>query len=266
MGDQYFRSRTNPSTQGDLHTLQVKSEDFAFPYALGALAIHRGLEQAEEDRVWRVRGRTQLGLIQRADEERVVGPLDSADFMGDIAGRHQHAVATGEVLQLGGEAVIAGGALFGGQGAAIERGEARTWREFDLDVLVHQGARQQRDYGCATNLAVLGVDAVPHAAKRAGMFYQNMLESTSSADEWDALLAGCLDHTVHRVRIVVRRARSDHDRSVIGEVIRNCGCWQHARRGVHAKCTGSVLDCGECGSVICLRWREIDQHSDTQHL
>jgi cytochrome c-type biogenesis protein CcmH/NrfG len=111
-------------------------------------------------------------------------------------------VIAGEVLELGRKPVIARGALVGTAGTAVQRRQARSGDNRDLDALVHKRTRQQRN-NLRAGFAVLGMARVSHAAQGAGMFYQNMLKAPSSADQRNASLARRLDRTVDRFGVVV---------------------------------------------------------------
>jgi hypothetical protein len=60
----------------------------------------RSVQQAQENRVSRASRGPELWLIEGADEEWVVGPLDCADLAGGIGGCDAHPMFARDVLHL----------------------------------------------------------------------------------------------------------------------------------------------------------------------
>ncbi|HEV2034738.1 MAG TPA: hypothetical protein VGU71_11180 [Candidatus Dormibacteraeota bacterium] len=103
-----------------------------------------GVEQANEDRVWRAWRGSELRLVQRAHEKWVVNPLDGADLAGDVGGCDAHPMFASDVLQLGREPVRARGVLDDAL-SAVQLCEERPRREINCDRLVLKRTFQQGD-------------------------------------------------------------------------------------------------------------------------
>ena len=113
--------------------------------------------------------------------------------------------------------------------------------------------------------AVLRVSGVADAGKSAGMFYQNMLKTTSRAHERDALFACAADSIVHRFRLTVGAAGSNDDPAAVvdGLVVQSIGA-DNYRVGLDADGGRGMLECRQCRDKIGLRFGQINQDCDIQ--
>jgi hypothetical protein len=147
------------------------------PLLLGRL---RGVEQTNEQRVWRVWRGSELRLVQRAYEEAMVVSFDSPDLAGRVGGCDAHSVLGGDVLQLWRQPVRAGGVLDRNE-VAVEPCEQGARCELDTDRLVLERTSKQRDNGCPSQ-AVLSVGGISYPSESPSVLDQHVLKATSSAN------------------------------------------------------------------------------------
>jgi hypothetical protein len=169
----------------------------------------RGVEQANEYRVWRAWRGSELRLIKRSYEEWMVVSLDGPDLAGRVDGCDAHPMFAGDVLQLGRQPIGAGRVL-DGNAVAVEPCEQGARRELNNDCLVLQRTSEQRD-DRRPSRAVFSVGGITNPRQSPSVLDQHVLKATSSADERDVALPCFPDDGVSCLRIAVRGARSYDD-------------------------------------------------------
>jgi len=95
----------------------------------------------------------------------------------------------------------------------VQLGQPRAGSQIDRDLLSIQRARQQGDDRSAA-LAILSVHGIGDTGQVTGMFYQNMLEAPSRADQWHTAFAGRSNGGQHRLRVAIRTAGANDDRGI----------------------------------------------------
>jgi hypothetical protein len=111
----------------------------------------------------------ELGLVQRRDEEGMIGPLDRANPAVGLGAGDAHPVARGQLVKPGRQAVVARGELHHPRTAGVQGSEPRVRRQLNRDLLTVQRARQAADDRRAAR-PVLGMGRVVDAGQGAGMF------------------------------------------------------------------------------------------------
>lgn len=104
----------------------------------------------------------KLRLIQRGDEERMVGPLDRPDLVQVVDSGHRHAMGAGEIGHREFEPVVAGCVLNDGFGVVMELCQPGTGGGPKRDVgAVNRACQQRNDRGTAGSVFGMGsvVDA-----------------------------------------------------------------------------------------------------------
>jgi hypothetical protein len=118
------------------------------------------------------------------------------------------------------------------------------------NLLLHERTREQGDQWRA-GTPILGVHGILNASQRAGMFYQNMLETASSADERYPLLAGRANRIDHGLRLAVRTAGSDDERRVVQVcVLAKLVSPNDVYLDIQRARTGGVLERSQCRRVV----------------
>ena len=142
----------------------------------------------------------------------MIDALDRPHASVGLDSRDAEAVSRRQVREVGRQSVVARGQLVR-LPFAVQRGKPRAGSQIDSDALSVQRARQQRD-NWSSAISILVVNGIADAGKVTGMFYQNMLEAASRADEWHAALAGRSNGGQDRLGVAIRAAGANDDRGI----------------------------------------------------
>ena len=213
----------------------------------------RGTQQPDEDRMRGAGRRTQLRLVQRPQEEWMIDAFDRPHTSVRLDSCDAQAVGGRQVREVGRQSVVTGGELVH-LPFAVQLGKPRAGRQIDGDLLSVQRAREQRD-DRSSALAILVVNGITDAGKVTGMFYQNMLEAPSRADQWHAALAGSANGGQDRLRVAIRASGSDDNRRIGLDCawIRERVGWGDQYVGAERQGIGRVLDRRQGGNVVRMR-------------
>ena len=142
----------------------------------------------------------------------MIDALDRAHTAVRFTRRDTEAVRGGQIREVSCQSVVARGQLLHLQ-VAVQFGKPRAGGQIDGDVLSNQRAREQGD-DRSSAISIFVVNGIADAGKVTGMFYQNMLEAPSRADEWHAALAGRANDGQDRLRSAIGATRANDDRGV----------------------------------------------------